>query len=164
MSPEWKTVLYTVDKGLWSWNILQFSSYWFCYVYICSQSVRLTYSSCIIWPSHVVVLHGPYPLPLPWWCCTDSSWVTLYEDSALDVVCTALRPSPSHAGVQFTSCSAMSTSPEQVHGYMWGSVAAGAHSRARCGGSAAQLPLCPREAPGSAGCGLEDTRPPHRGW
>ena len=34
--------------------------------------------------------------------------MTLYEDGALDVVCTALRSSPSHAGVQFTGCSAMS--------------------------------------------------------
>ena len=34
--------------------------------------------------------------------------MTLYEDGALDVVCTALRASPSHAGVQFTGCSAMS--------------------------------------------------------
>ena len=34
--------------------------------------------------------------------------MTLYEDSALDVVCTALGSSPSHAGVQFTGCSAMS--------------------------------------------------------
>ena len=28
--------------------------------------------------------------------------MTLYEDGALDVVCTALRSSPSHAGVQFS--------------------------------------------------------------
>ena len=34
--------------------------------------------------------------------------MTLYEDGALDVVCTALRDSPSHAGVQFAGCSAMS--------------------------------------------------------
>ena len=34
--------------------------------------------------------------------------MTLYEDGDLDVVCTALRASPSHAGVQFTGCSAMS--------------------------------------------------------
>ena len=34
--------------------------------------------------------------------------MTLYEECALDVVCTALRSSPSHTGVQFTGCSAMS--------------------------------------------------------
>ena len=34
--------------------------------------------------------------------------MTLYEDGALDVVCTALRSSPSHAGVQFTGRSSMS--------------------------------------------------------
>ena len=34
--------------------------------------------------------------------------MTLYDDGDLDVVCTALRASPSHAGVQFTGCSAMS--------------------------------------------------------
>ena len=38
----------------------------------------------------------------------DSSRVTLYEDGALDVLCTALRASPSHARVQFTGCSAKS--------------------------------------------------------
>ena len=34
--------------------------------------------------------------------------MTLYDDGALDVVCTALKASPSRAGVQFTGCSAMS--------------------------------------------------------
>ena len=50
-----------------------------------------------------------YPLlwSWSWWWWTDSSRATLYEDGAL-VVCTALRSSPSHAGVQFTGCSAMS--------------------------------------------------------